>query len=310
MAKRVPKILYHYCSLQTFQTIIENNSIWLSDISKSNDSKELQWIKGQCEFYILKAWVDFLESKDDDQRFNDVTSDDFKKIDELKDLIKNYNNTKTWAFCLSEKNDDLSQWRGYADDGAGISIGFKSGTFEAIQAVSHYIDDESDLYFKKVNYSKPQVHKFFYDHLKLNEITPEFTSEKVIEKLTKCVISSIWNAPFFKNESFKDEKEWRLAYSMSYSDLLHGIMPTVLPHTDKLAHSIESKYGYIVKNNELISHIELKFQEIKSLISTITLGPKARMTALELKEYLISKGILKNVSDKSIKIHISGSTYR
>lgn len=28
------------------------------------------------------------------------------------------------GFCLSEKPDLLSQWRGYADDGQGLSIGF------------------------------------------------------------------------------------------------------------------------------------------------------------------------------------------
>lgn len=46
MANMTPRILYHYCSLETFQNIVENKSIWLSDVQKSNDSKELEWIKG------------------------------------------------------------------------------------------------------------------------------------------------------------------------------------------------------------------------------------------------------------------------
>lgn len=44
MSIQVPKVLYHYCSLPTFQKIIEGRSIWLSDISKSNDSMELVWV--------------------------------------------------------------------------------------------------------------------------------------------------------------------------------------------------------------------------------------------------------------------------
>ena len=154
MAKRLPKTLYHYCSLQTFKSIIENKSIWLSDIRKSNDSKELEWIKGKSEYYLLKTWVDYLNSMDNEQRFQKVSSDDFKRVDELKELISNFNDIKTWAFCLSEKKDDLSQWRGYADDGTGISIGFNGKYFKALQLINGLNDGNEDLFFTNVNYFK------------------------------------------------------------------------------------------------------------------------------------------------------------
>ena len=38
--------------------------------------------------------------------------------------------TEGFAFCLSEKGDLLSQWRAYASDGAGISIGFSRDILE------------------------------------------------------------------------------------------------------------------------------------------------------------------------------------
>lgn len=310
MANRTPMILYHYCSLETFQNIVENKSIWLSDVQKSNDSKELEWIKGQCRYYILKTWVDYIKSMDDEQRLNQVTVENYKEIEKLEKLIQDYNYTKTWAFCLSEKKDDLSQWRGYADDGLGISIGFKSDFFMNLQLVSHYIDENSNFYFKKVNYSKSQVEDFFCNYLDLKNIDSSDTAENVINKLNKCVYLSILNAPFFKNESFKAEKEWRLAYSMSYLELLRGNMPIVLPQKDDFEHNIESNYGYVVKNNELVSHIEIKFPSIKDFISSITLGPKSKITVIDMKEYLIYQGVLKDAFDKSIKIHSSSSTYR
>ena len=37
----MPKVLYHYCGLDKFYNIIKNNSIWLSDLTDTNDSKEL-----------------------------------------------------------------------------------------------------------------------------------------------------------------------------------------------------------------------------------------------------------------------------
>lgn len=40
-----PDVLYHYCSMNSFFNIIRNRSIWLSDVSKSNDKDELIWYK-------------------------------------------------------------------------------------------------------------------------------------------------------------------------------------------------------------------------------------------------------------------------
>ena len=36
-------IVYHYCSLDTFNLIISNKTLRVSDIRKSNDSEELLW---------------------------------------------------------------------------------------------------------------------------------------------------------------------------------------------------------------------------------------------------------------------------
>ena len=44
--------LYHYCSVQTFYNIIKNKSIWLSDLSRTNDSKELIWLKEIIGVYL------------------------------------------------------------------------------------------------------------------------------------------------------------------------------------------------------------------------------------------------------------------
>lgn len=38
------RVIYHYCSINTFDSIMRNKTIRLSDITKSNDSKEKQII--------------------------------------------------------------------------------------------------------------------------------------------------------------------------------------------------------------------------------------------------------------------------
>ena len=41
LGRNPPDILYHYCSLDTFIHIIQDRTLWFSDVTKSNDSREL-----------------------------------------------------------------------------------------------------------------------------------------------------------------------------------------------------------------------------------------------------------------------------
>lgn len=43
------KILYHYCSIKTFLSIIGNKTIRVSDCSKTNDTEETRWIATMIE---------------------------------------------------------------------------------------------------------------------------------------------------------------------------------------------------------------------------------------------------------------------
>lgn len=86
-----------------------------------------------------------------------MNSDVFKRYEEskkLSDLINKNDMSKCWALCLSEKRDDLGQWRGYVDDGCGISIGFKSDFFVLVETITHLFDENEKVSFKKVRCSK------------------------------------------------------------------------------------------------------------------------------------------------------------
>ena len=41
-------IVYHYCSLDSFNSILKHRSLRLTNILKSNDSMEISWI---CRYY-------------------------------------------------------------------------------------------------------------------------------------------------------------------------------------------------------------------------------------------------------------------
>ena len=315
MSQRVPRVLYHYCSLPTFKNILDNKSIWLSDIRKSNDSLELKWIMGQCQLYMLKSWTDYVAAVQKERGMDIVSHEHFEMFQKLYDLAKDYDaedDTKNWVFCLSEKADDLGQWRGYADDGKGIAIGFNSAFLRKVNIIGDSIRDTAvDFNFSKVHYSTKDVDKLFYNTVGLSKITVNSAPDDVIALMKRAVVYSYIYAPQYKNQNFKDEKEWRIVYSMFLSNLEKGERPGIPKEKNVLADEITlDQYAFIQKDNTLVSHLELGLPQIKQAVHSITIGPKAKISRTDLKLYLISIGLLDNFDDQSIKIHRSLISYR
>ena len=126
----------YYCNLSTFKSIISNQTFWLSDIHFMNDSSE--------ETLFLKVLSQVMKEK-----YN-LLSSDTKEYLEKNQFIKgffthieqNYKNL-VYVCCFSDEiNDDLSQWRGYADDGKGLCIGFNKEIIKKLSTDSDTIKSE------------------------------------------------------------------------------------------------------------------------------------------------------------------------
>ena len=107
--------LYHYCPTESFLGIISNRSIRLSSLSLSNDTME-----GRL---VSRIFERFLEQSDISSDEKEYVRDTIEFVEDMFDGL---------GFCLSEKPDTLSQWRGYADDGRGFSIGFSTSYLNAL----------------------------------------------------------------------------------------------------------------------------------------------------------------------------------
>ena len=105
------KLVYHYCSIETFLSIIQNSVLRLTDIEKSNDYSERVYM----ETLILKQF-----QKKINNNLNGYLLDNFI----VKYYQSLYTSSNLYASCFSEDGDLLSQWRAYADNGTGVSIGF------------------------------------------------------------------------------------------------------------------------------------------------------------------------------------------
>ncbi len=283
METAMPNVVYHYCSLPTFLKIFKTKTIWLSDISKSNDSMELKWYFDQ-----YRNWL--LEHGSADDKINLLKARNGKSIFSPESFTFYMAQTPiypAWAFCLSEEGDSLSQWRAYSDNGYGISIGFNA---KYIFDFSFFID-KYRLVFKKVSYSEQEMQNYFPQNLSFEE-----------------VVKSQFVAPFFKNPSFSEEKEWRLVIIYYEFPFEKVILPDQSKYNSSLF-KIE-QFGYNVNNNQLVSHFELVFNDLKKAIKEIIIGPKSRETVDGIKLFLVSQGLLNDMDDDSISVRKSTSSYQ
>ena len=113
-------IVYHYCSLESLNSILKNRSLRLTNILKSNDSMEISWI---CRYYdaeFKRAYEnasDLFRSKISSERlmgYVKLFTDEF--------FNENHADFRYYVTCFSYQNDLLSQWRGYSGDGRGAAI--------------------------------------------------------------------------------------------------------------------------------------------------------------------------------------------
>lgn len=102
-------VLYHYCSAQAFLSIVQSRSLWLSSLSMANDTLEGRLLRS-----LLVE-----EAKKRQMKASRVTELD-QYLAALEETVDGF------ALCLSTVRDQLSQWRGYADDGRGFAIGFSA----------------------------------------------------------------------------------------------------------------------------------------------------------------------------------------
>ena len=305
MTENLPKTLYHYCSLNTFLNIIRNKSIWVSDIERSNDALELISLRQLLSKFINADMNEIIE--------NTMMNGDKEKAKNLWNLRDNFNDmlhrkvAKTFAFCLSEEKDLLSQWRGYADDGKGVSIGFKSEYIKGIERFTLEVSRYPSMAFSfdKVEYRPSQARSFIRKQIKDFKFKTCETVEEYQEALYYITTRVSSRAPFFKTEAFSEEKEWRLVLICFINALAKNNF------SEFYSKDIQFKdVDYAISQNGLIPHVEIQFSDISNAISEVVIGPKCEETEMDIRNFLVFMGALKNINDNSIKISKSRASYR
>jgi len=281
--------LFHYCSTETFVSIVSSRTIRLSSLTQSNYSQE--------GALILDLLIQFAKNSGLSGHLLLNLESELRWAYELFDGL---------GFCLSEKGDLLSQWRGYADDGRGICIGFSSGALEQMGAQLRE-KGERNFALKKIVYDLEGQKSIAEEHFKklkslidegafastLGTLLAPCSPEKIaaIEKSTKNARLALMIAMLkmfdIKNPAFIEEQEWRLV--------------SFLPK----AKDDDSILKFRACNDKIIPYFEVSLPELElPVIEKIILGPKHQSPSHVAEQLLIANGFGK------VEITKSSATYR
>jgi hypothetical protein len=260
--KPSPGVLWYYTSASTFATIVKTKKIWSTQISCLNDTTEFR--------HSVRLLRDSFKPYIDGQ------------YDENKKWLANYlytnlkddaERSQFFVMCMSNRKDDLSQWRAYGGGEGGVAIGLSprrlittdTSNFAYLVPVSYDPQDQRSLVAEIATFAL----RFFCEGLKqrpgANRETWAFAF------LTAFRDSVLYLAPILKDPAFFQEEEWRLICSLGAAD---------------------KKKIEIKQRQTLISrHLPLSFGD-KLPIREVLVGPCRHPNAsrISVGDYLVANG--------------------
>lgn len=292
------KIVYHYCSVETFIKIITNRELWLTDITKSNDYKELRLAYDTLKELLnerLKEYKDIIKSSEREETH--------RKIYALEECIEVLESSKFfdklfYIICFSGESDSLSQWAMYADDGKGLAIGFNKknltnysvGTNLDFKQVNYSLDQFIDMANEKIDYV---LSVYGEDHEANDKYIGEFANYIIDEVIEK--------AYYYKDKSFVQENEYRLVYnSKPFENKVENgkktriqglkneeeILSKFKPVEENKGRDAIHKMNFYVSNGKMVSYRPLHFRTFDFLINEVVIGPKSLLSIEDVNDFL------------------------
>lgn len=219
-------MLYHYTDAAGLVGMLKYHSIWASDYRFLNDKSEVQHTRALARDLIL-AQSQACKDQTRDKLYRSILH--YQSMDSTAD---------EFVFSLSTRADDLSQWRGYAREGRGFTLGFSGSALR-----------KANVWFARVIYNDGPKKKSLLSALRDLEIELErqimmnhHRKDEIIDSAGNWFDYLIENcAVFNKHRSFQSEREWRLVTNVSQEDAA-GLVK-VRANGDRLVRYIELRLG-------------------------------------------------------------------
>lgn len=261
------KILYYYCPLDAFVSIIKNKQLWLSCVEDTNDKLELDYASHLVRQFAKKIGK---ENPELQQKCNDLIAA-YKKDDWYD---------SPYIACFSGKGHNLSQWRLYADDAKGMAIGFSGDKLQEKLEIN-IGEYESILKAGYRGYKVKYANKKYKDQL----------YENIKDKLTKKGMICMDNLDrrllteelCLKDEVFKFEDEYRILYYPKLSK--RDESGTALEISKDMLST--KKIDFRIRDGKLVSYFKMP---IDGCIESVRLGPKCDCSKSVIQKFLTACG--------------------
>ena len=293
-------VVYHYTGANALLSILENGYVRFSDIRYMNDRFEtVFFIKRLIEFItengeqypFFRDAVNDLLAENDYGQILDLNTDKVKYRDFPGPKMKPQ---RTFIFCTCNEPDSLNMWNYYASSGTytGYNIGFSVKNFLKTFDVEQTKEMDSFIvYYGDVLYSKKQQLGAIASFAQTIERFSQYNnSEQSRFRAAVSIHQYIeTRGPFFKNDSFKSEKEYRFLFSIAEDRI---------PHSEKEAEKYFGRYNkklcedFCERRGLIVPYMQVAIPE--NSISRITMSPmmEYEIAKSSIKELLKVKGIM------------------
>ncbi|MBP7732434.1 MAG: DUF2971 domain-containing protein [Caldisericia bacterium] len=269
--------------MEKFFKIIESKTLRLTDLAHTNDSLEVKYGLDQLYKYYFE-----LTKKE--------PSEELKKMMWL-------NNRGAYATCFSENGDMLSQWRGYADDGKGFSIGFDFDALDIDRKYPWNSCSKKDAFaYEKIIYNYDDVRNILNNNDILKQRCADTDKIPTLGNIYSIIVNAESNPKefdniycglgditfFIKNPAFEEEKEWRIVYR----DIFYNTIDIQRKYENIQEFDHLGQKHFYMKNDIVSSYFEWNFMELmpNNPIKNIVFGPNCKCSADDIKLLLYNNG--------------------
>ncbi len=307
MSKKIHEdmLLYHYCSNEVLINILKNKQLWMTDISHSNDYNELRLFFPDIYYVIEDIYNNSpfemcYKGKKDYQALNLL----LRNVEDYINKSLRKGDITSFVVCFSEKGDLLSQWRGYANDAFGFSIGFSKNELTKYSKKECF---NGRLSFHKVEYiNKAKADKIIKKYsneilryiknirmkvkslFRSRDLNEEQTEFMMVILLYGKIVTIMMNSLRYKWESYQEEYEWRLFFnSITKDEESLFVEESKLPEWsffDKDLTNLRGKIDFYSTEECILPYYPIILSELSAKpIKQVLLGPKNMSYSQDIK---------------------------
>ncbi len=295
-------LIYHYCSPSTLLAILQSKCLRLGDIGEMNDSMERQW------------GMDALQQELSTRQDYEGTA--FMDVMERAIHRASYESL-TLASCFSIEGDRLSQWRAYAENGAGFAIGFDPKALQMLpvsllevcydrQAQAERITDGVDhiieMYERIFTPDKAAIGRRVSGE-------PGSAQDNLTDVVNAQIADFTLAARFlthdlvaFKSDAFSEEREVRVVHHVSVNpeDGTVELVPT--RHPNAWPDGRKPGLGFMMRGSVPSCYMDMPIAP--SFVKEVVIGPRASVDEGAIQRLLSTLGY------KDVEVWTSSASYR